>query len=447
MFSVQFKNFIRSKTVIAAITLLLVMGIISIVIGKQFIAKQTAATASVIAFQKEHIERNAAHITDEFGLLMYYLKFAYINKPQPIAALAIGQQDVNTTIQQVTIRGIEAQRFDTDLFNPNNLLIGNFDTSFLVLFLLPLIIIAFTYNVLSAEVETGTWALIKIHSKNPLLFIATKMLHRFAIVCAVFMSIQLLATSILKISINQQWWAFMATAIMYISSWFAICFVVICCKKSSNTNALSLLGIWLLLCLIIPAFANNYITKKYPVNEAYTTLIKQRDGLHTKWDVSKDSTLQTFFKHRPQYKNYVWNKRGFNYLWYYAMQEMGDIEAANDSKQMQQKLHQRLATSNTIAQFFPSMLTQLNFSNIAQTGMQQHLEFLDSTVSFHNKTKAYFLPKIFGDAKVQDENWQQHTPQYFTATKAWSWGNILLIPMLYIFLFIGLGVIIYKRNV
>ena len=61
--------------------------------------------------------------------------------------MAIGQRDVNPSIQSVTIRGLEGQKYDSELNNPNNFLLGNIDFSFVLIYLFPLLIIAFTYNI------------------------------------------------------------------------------------------------------------------------------------------------------------------------------------------------------------------------------------------------------------------------------------------------------------
>jgi ABC-2 type transport system permease protein len=441
-----FKLFLRSKTVIVALVLYFIIGLLSIFIGKQFLQKHTKAIASVTNFQKEHIERNTTYVKDEFGLLLYYLKFAYINKPEPIAALAIGQQDVNASIQQVTIRGIEAQRYDTDLYNPTTLLVGNFDLSFVIIFLFPLLIIVFCFNVLSQEKEDGTWPLVKVQLKNALHFLWYKLSVRLLTVLFLLLLLLIAAKIIIGISLSASFLIYSLLAIAYIFVWFAICFFIISVQKNSSSNALLLLSIWLLLCLLLPAVFNNYINQKYPVKEAYNTLIKQRDGYHTKWDKNKDTTLIAFFNHYPQYKNYVWAKPTFNYLWYYAMQQLGDDEALNDSKAMHQKLLQRQQASENISLFFPTLHTQLQVTNIANTNLNTHLQFLDSTTAFHENLRHYFYPKIFGDSAIAKEDWSKHKVAFFKQNKSLNWLNSLLPLLSMVVFFIVFGAINLKNN-
>ncbi len=174
----------------------------------QFLLKQEAAIQSVTQSQQEHIERNVKYIKNEFGLLMYYLKFAYIHKPAPIAALAIGQQDVNTNIQSLTVRGLEAQRYDTDLYNPYNLMTRNFDLSFVITCLFPLLIIAFNFNVLSREKEGGTWPLVRVQLKQPLQFIFQKLSIRFIVVFALLFALLMLAKVVVGIPFDAAFIAF-----------------------------------------------------------------------------------------------------------------------------------------------------------------------------------------------------------------------------------------------
>ncbi len=446
MYRLAFKNFIRSRSVIIALALFLLAGIVSILIGKQFLRKQQVAVEAVTDLQKEQIERNVQYIPDQFGLLMYYLRFAYINNPEPIAALAIGQQDVNASVQYLSIRGLEGQRYDTGLYNPYNQLTGNLDLSFVILFLFPLLIVAFNFNVLSQESEHGTWPLVKVQVGRPLLFILRKLSIRLIVVLTLLLVLIALAVAIIGLPLNGRLLAYLVMAVLYVLFWFAVSFFIITLRRSGSISALLLLSAWVLLCLLIPAIVNNYLMVRYPVKEAYRTFIRQRDGYHTKWDADADSTMAAFFRHYPQFRNYTWSSPKFNYMWYYAMQQLGDDEAAPDSEAMRRKLQQRQASAAAAACFFPSMHAQVQFNHIAGTGLEQHLQFLDSTALFHEHKKLHFYPKIFGDSTVSGENWPQHVPQFFQQAGSVNWGALVTPMMIFILLLGGGGVYIFNRK-
>ncbi|MCF6404622.1 DUF3526 domain-containing protein [Chitinophaga filiformis] len=446
MYRLAFKNFIRSKSVVIALALFLVIGVISICIGKQFLDKQQAAINAVTALQEQQIERNVHHVSDQFGLLMYYLRFAYINKPDPAASLAIGQQDINSSIQYLTIRGLEAQRYDTDLFNPYNQLTGNLDLSFVILFLFPLLIIAFNFNVLSQETENGTWSLIRVQVNKPLKFILHKLSIRLIVVLVLLLLLLLLAVIIIGLPVTVKFLAYTVIAVAYVFFWFAVCFLIIVLRLNSSISALLLLSTWVLLCLLVPAIINNYLTARYPVNEAYNTFLKQRDGYHTKWDKDQDSTIQALFRHYPQYRQYEWKSPKFNYLWFYAMQQQGDDEAAAESKAMFEKLCQRQQAANYAALFFPPMHAQLQFTDIVGTGLKRQLQYLDSTALFHENKKLHFYPKIFGDSAVAGEDWTQHKPTYFQASNPVNWISLITPFVLFVLILGATATFIFNRN-
>jgi len=142
MYRLLFKSFFRTRIFIISLVLLVSVGVISILIGKQYLEKQEKAISAAQAFQEESIARNLDYHKDDLGLLLYYLRFTLIKQPSNISAISIGQSDVNPLLQAVTIRGLEGQKYDTDFENPSLLMSGNLDLGFVIIYLFPLVLIA-----------------------------------------------------------------------------------------------------------------------------------------------------------------------------------------------------------------------------------------------------------------------------------------------------------------
>lgn len=412
--------------VIAGLSIILLAGAISIFIGRQHIEKIKNSISKTEHYQQEHIQRNVQFFNKEIGLLLYHLRFGLVNQPSPLNALSIGQRDVNSSIQQVTIRNLENQQYDTDLFNPYSLLAGNLDLSFVLIYLFPLLIIAFTYNLLSEEKEGGTWRLVSAQNNSPAVIILQKMAVRAATIFTALSVLLLLAVVILALPADNSFWAFVSLSFLYLLCWFAISFWVASLQKKSGANAVILLSTWLLLTVICPGVANNYITGKYPVPEALATVVKQREGYHEKWDMDKEVTMHKFYVHYPQFSKYPIPNTQFSWLWYYAMQQMGDDEAEQEAREMKEKLGQREKASRTISWFIPSMHLQYQLNTLAQSGLGNHLEFLDSTKQFHENRRLHFYPKIFSDADVSKENWKDHKVMSFTENIRIAWARMLM---------------------
>lgn len=446
MLPLAFRNFIRSRSVLIGLSFLFITGIVSLFIGRQFLNRQQQHIAETTAWQQEHINRSVGYFHKETGLLLYYLRFTLANNTPPLAALSIGQRDINPSVKSLTIRNLEAQQYDTDLYNPANLLLGNLDLGFVLIYLFPLVIIALTYNTLSGEKENGTWSLLAVQSGNTTRLLLQLFSLRCASILTIFVMLMAAAALLVPLPLNAALLAFFGLGLLYLFFWFALSFWVITWQKSSAVNAVSGLAIWVLLTIVAPAVVNNYLMNKYPVPEALDNAVLQRKGYHEKWDMDKQVTMDKFYAHYPQFKKYALPGGEFSWLWYYAMQQMGDDDARQSSEALKQKLNSRETASRNIARFIPTLHLQWQLNNLAQSGLHNHLQYLDSASRFHEKKRLYFYPKIFENTPVQQENWSNHQVAFFNAAQPNNWWGMMLPLGLSILLLIALSAFQVKRH-
>ena len=447
MIKLAFKNFLSSSGVRIGIAFLIATGIISLVIGNQFLEKQSENVKATSAYQQEHIGRNVQYHPDELGLLLYYVKFSLVNQTAPINSLSIGQRDVNPSIQSVTIRGLEGQKYDADLQNPSNLLLGNIDFSFVLIYLFPLFIIAFTYNIISEERESGTWKIAAVQSDNLFGLILKLFIVRLIVIICTLLLTLLLAVVLLKIPLDTRFGLFATLAILYILFWFTLSFWVASMHKSSSNNAVMLLSAWILLIIVTPAMVNSFLVSAYPVPEAMETTVKQRKGYHEKWDMDQKPTIDKFYSHYPQFKSFGYPEKEFSWLWYYAMQQMGDDESADQSKALRHKLELRNLASKRIARFIPSVQMQVQLNEVAGSGLSNQLRFMDATGHFHEKLRLHFYPAIFGEAPVSGQQWEKFGIQTFSDDTTTTLPEAALPLLVAVLLFAALGAVRFRGAV
>lgn len=446
MWSHLFRNFIRSRIAVAGLFIILVCGIAAIIIGHQHLEKQQRAIQETSRFQQEHIKRNLNFFSKEIGLLMYYLKFGYVNQPEPLNGLFIGQRDVNSSISQVNIRGLENQRYDTDLVNPSNLLAGNLDLGFVIIYLFPLLIIAFCYNTLSEEKEEGTWPLVRLLSANPTNVLLAKLAIR-AIVCFSAMYFLFgLACVVMDVPVNSRLVLAITVSSLYLLFWFAVCFCVMSFQANSSTNALSLLSLWILLTIIAPAMVNNFIQSRYPAPEALKMTVEQREGYHEKWDMDKKVTMDKFYTHYPQFSEFGVPGEQFSWLWYYAMQQMGDDDAEPYTKALRSKLMLRDKANRIISLFNPSMNTQYQLNRLAKADLANQVRYLDSLAAFHEGLRLQFYPLIFGNKPVAEVKWDQFKVVYFTDDDQPRWMTAIAPFIVFISICLIVGAINLRKH-
>ncbi len=445
MYRLLFKSFFRTKIFSISLILLISVGLISILIGKQYLLKQEQTIIAAQEFQQESIKRNLEYHNDDLGLLLYYLRFTMIKEPVPISAISIGQSDVNPLLQAVTIRGIEGQKYDTDFENPSLLMSGNLDLGFVIIYLFPLVLIAMTFNLYSEEKELGTWRILTAQTSKKHTFLFKKLSVRVLFVFVVLIVLMFMAIGILQIPLDQYFWAIFLQSVLYILFWSALCFWMVSLLKSSSINALGLISIWVVLTILFPAIINNYVLNKYQVPEALDVMVEKRDGYHEKWDLEKDATMIGFFNAYPQYKNYEVPQNEFSWIWYYGMQHMGDLAAKETSTEMTEKILLRNKVSEKVALFVPTMHAQLSFNSLAGTDMLSHLNFLNTLTEFHRDLRLNFYPKIFDNNTADSIDWTNHEAKFDTIERNFNWVHLMLPTVLITLLVGALGVMNLRK--
>lgn len=362
-----------------------------------------------------------------------------------ISAISIGQSDVNPPLQTVTIRGLEGQKYDADFENPSLLMSGNLDLGFVIIYLFPLVLIAMMFNLYSEEKEQGAWRILAAQTNAKMTFLLKKLSVRILFVLLVLVVLLLFAAAYLHIPMNANFWVLFIQSIFYLLFWSAICLLIVSFQKKSSFNALSLISIWVVLTILLPATVNNYVINTYQVPEALHAMLEQRDGYHEKWDLEKKAAMKGFLNEYPQYKDIPVPEDKFSWLWYYAMQHNGDMESFATSRDMKTKIEKRNAISEGVAFFVPTMHTQLSFNKLAGTNMIGHIHFLDVLTDFHSKLREGFYPKIFDDSSADAIDWQKHQAKYVTLEPDFSWLLLLLPTTIIVAVIACVGVLNLKK--
>lgn len=409
-----YKQFYRNKAYLIALVFLLAAGLMAIYTGKKFLDRNEDIIAKSGNFQKESIARNVKFHKDDLGLILYYIKFNLVNETPKLAALNMGMRDLNPSIQGVTIRNLEEQRYNSDFYNPANAAVGNFDFSFVLIFLFPLVIIAFCYNLISEEEEKGTWKLLSVQSGHLGRFLNAKIIIRGIAISLIYLLLIIIATLWIRIPLDKFYILFILSGWLYILFWFVLCRWIILFRKSSAQNALILLIVWVAMNFIIPMGCNLLIQKSYPVQESLKAVMEQREGYHNKWDEPKKPTMEKFYKVYPQYRKFTVEENDtFTWTWYYAMQHMGDAEASQSAFLYREKMDKRNRAAIFLGYLLPNIHTQLTESQLAQTGMDNHLQYSAALQKFHERKRLFFYPLIFSGQNAESVNWGTQTVDHF----------------------------------
>ncbi|GGC55505.1 ABC transporter permease [Pedobacter quisquiliarum] len=445
----EWLNFKTEKSLVAFCLLMLLSGFYGIFSGHYELKKQRNKIAGLEQIYQANIREMGEKFPDsaDAGDIGYYHSAFAKNHPDNWAALAIGQRDVSPAYLKIRLLAVQNQLYNSENTNPLKLATGSFDLSFVMVFLLPLFIIAISFNLLSAEKEQGTLRLLLAQPlKLSTLFLA-KIIFRFLLIAAmvILLSITALLWTGAAPDLRALYW--LLAILLYAIFWLGTSCAIAALQRSSAFNAISLLGVWLMLAVIAPVLINAATDISKPVQEGLQLTMVQREAVHGGWDKPKAETMDRFFKHYPQYSNTGSVEGAFKWKWYYAFQELGDRSVETLYKAYRQKMLDRLSLASNLSVVSPPAKLQEVLNGIAGTELQQHLDFIAGTKAYHDRLKAFYYPYLYQDRAFQHADFAKE-PQYsFTAapdyTKSASGILVLLAANVLVSL---LAIFMFKTN-
>lgn len=178
---------------------------------------------------------------------------------------------------------------------------GHFDWAFVVIFLLPLLLIALSYNLLSSESELGTYALLRSQPVTLRQIVLAKLALRLLLVLGFLVGITLLSVPVLSINLAENGGLltkFLLVSVVYGLFWGTVIFAVVSFQKTSAVNALTLLGCWLVLVLALPTLLQQILTVSQPIDRTtFENLVRDEYSQE-----QPDSVLmKPYYARRPDY--------------------------------------------------------------------------------------------------------------------------------------------------
>ena len=219
-------------------------------------------------------------------------------EPAPKSILASGVSDLQPDTWKVSLMGKDAQS-DSEFENPVNLASGSFDLAFVLAFLLPLLVIALSFNLISLEREQGTLALQRA---QPVAFGALffqKILARFVLLAGLTLLVTMPLLDWLGIPLTSATaWMTAGTAVLYSLFWFLLTLGINLRGGSSAQNALFCIGAWLGFTLVVPALVNMLAQKVHPVpsRAGFQTALRE---LKSKVEADREQILDGYYLQHP----------------------------------------------------------------------------------------------------------------------------------------------------
>lgn len=183
----------------------------------------------------------------------------------PLGHMAVGHTELMPTRVNITpwrnqMSMVEPYEFD----NPTTLMLGRFDLAFFTVVILPLLMIALSFDVIAADRARGTVKLLLSNPVSSKTIIASRLLVRNGLLFLVATIATLIGFSSAgsdNIGYSVLW---LATSFVYSLFWLALIYLLVTVIRRSETAVAILISFWALFTLAIPALTGSAGEALYP---------------------------------------------------------------------------------------------------------------------------------------------------------------------------------------
>ena len=290
IFLFEFKHFIRNKAKVFSYIIFVIICILSIYNGLKTSDKQFETISDVkkneslehkkvydwidnISSNEDSLKtfsrsRKRVNSQEPFWAIIYTPNYV-VKEPSPMFPFGIGQSQQFGFYKKINRW---SSTYDTDTYeeisNYERLINGDIDFSFMIIYLLPLLMIILTFNINGLEKDLNFHKLIAAQNKKVNLWIFNRLLFYVALLLIsvdVIIFLTGFFTGALESDLNNIFNLILLsnTYILFFSILF---YFAIKNSQSIRSIAFKMISVWILFCVIIPGAVHQYVSYKYPVN-------------------------------------------------------------------------------------------------------------------------------------------------------------------------------------
>ena len=314
----EWKHFVKSKFKVVAFLLFICSCLYSLNSGYQLWSKQNEQLVQlqeetqknnqkVIGYfdknQKGPEDRPWMDVTNPFWAI-YFANKNVVKSPSALMPFAIGQTEQYGFHKKITT---SSTTYDADLVeeiaNPERLGIGNLDFSFTLLYLTPILLIILLFNIGGLENDFQFTKLIKIQYGNTTSWLLKRFLFYYIFILLSIFAVMLIFGFLTNALPLLTFYKTVFLITSYVTLWFIGFLLINKSMQNSQTNAVKMIGVWLLFCVMLPALINQYASYKHPLNYMTSFLDANRDEVYKMYDVPKEDIKQQLLKKLPELKS------------------------------------------------------------------------------------------------------------------------------------------------
>ena len=321
-------------------------------------------------------------------------------EPGPLTALAVGQSDLLPYYYDISIHTNESSfQQNGEVENPLNLMIGRFDLAFVTVYLLPLLVLALSFNVLSEEREQGTLALTLSQPVSAREVVMAKLAFRAFLVVGFAAGVSLLGVLVAGgVGSSGRLLLWCVTVIAYALFWFALAAWVNSLRRSSAWNATVLVGAWLVLVVVLPAAINIGAGLLHPLPSRVEMITAQREASNDAVN-RRSELLVRYLEDHPEMAGVAPDAAGRAAL-AWAATDAVNRRLEEVAEEYEARRADQIALVRRYRFLSPALLAQELLLDAAGTGDARFARFQLQVRDFAEQWRQFFVPAILADERM-----------------------------------------------
>ena len=324
---------------------------------------------------------------------------------QPISGWVLGQSDLYPAYRRITATRKAGLILNEEVENPQILFNGSFDVAFVLIFLLPLLIIGFTYNLAASEREWGTLQLLLSGPVSLRRIVMIKLIFRFVLLGSFLAILLILCALATGVQMNASFGALLMLSIVWTACWFAFSFLGnAAVNDQSGSTASILVALWLFFVVLLPGMLSYIVGELYPTPSRITLITETREAAE---DVKKRSSraLARYLEDHPELTNDSSEIDAKDFVTKFYVSQ---IELERTLAPLEAQFNDQLRKQQTWVRRFqwlsPALVMQEKLSIIAHTDENSYRIFTEHVEAFYKILQAHHTERILRKQAYTSKN-------------------------------------------
>ena len=340
--------------------------------------------------------------------------------PEKLTALTVGQSDVLSGYYRVTAHPAYTFLTTGEITNPLNVLTGSFDVAFVIVFILPIVIIALTFDLVSREKEMGVMALVAAAGVSLSSIIVAKATARLSLIAAALCFVTA-AVTILTGAASVALLGWIAVVAAYALFWFGLALVVNTANRPSVTNGVILANIWLVFVVVLPAFVNMAANAIYPAPSRVELTTAMREASEAA-DKQAAGAREAFFFDHPDMAGQAGNSDAY-FIQVMATDAAVERAVAPLLKAFDAQAERRERIVAGLQYLSPAILAQQALAVLSGTDNARFADFTQQVVRFHGRWRGFFQDRIIKGERLSAADFDR-IPTFVYRNPGLSWNTV-----------------------